>query len=86
MGWDEGISFDGVDDELIRREKGRARELRIAALGEVIVVEYPCVTGGDQICRTEGRGFSTTSMAARGSGGPPNPVAITVTRISSLRF
>jgi 5-methylcytosine-specific restriction protein A len=28
MGWDEGVSFDGVDDELIRREKGRARELR----------------------------------------------------------
>ena len=28
MGWEEGVSFDGVDDELIRREKGRARELR----------------------------------------------------------
>ena len=28
MGWDEGIYFDGVDDELIRREKGKARELR----------------------------------------------------------
>ena len=28
MGWDEGNYFDGVDDELIRQEKGRARELR----------------------------------------------------------
>ena len=28
MGWDEGIFFDGVDEELIRQEKGKARELR----------------------------------------------------------
>jgi 5-methylcytosine-specific restriction endonuclease McrA len=28
MGWKEGDYFDGVDDELIRKEKGRARELR----------------------------------------------------------
>ena len=28
MGWEEGNYFDGVDDGLIRQEKGRARELR----------------------------------------------------------
>ena len=28
MGWEEGNYFDGVDDELIRQEKGKARELR----------------------------------------------------------
>jgi 5-methylcytosine-specific restriction endonuclease McrA len=28
MGWDEGLFFDGVDDEVIRQEKAKARDLR----------------------------------------------------------
>ena len=28
MAWDEEIFFDGVDDDIVRREKAKARELR----------------------------------------------------------
>ena len=42
MGWDDGIPFFGVDEEFIRQEKGKARELRKSRWWRNKIAEGKC--------------------------------------------
>ncbi len=48
MSWDEGISFAGIDDDTLRREKAKARELRKSRWWRNKIGEGRCYYCGGQ--------------------------------------